>query len=235
MPKGVFVRTKIGYHLSDEHKLNISKANKGRLLSEETKKKISQTRIARGCGKGEKSPNWGKRGILSPNFGKKRPPRPFRADERVVNGIVLRRCIKCNDEKVVDNFRKRYKRNRICDTNVCKKCELAKHNEWVSTHKEQVNESQRKSGKKLKLEIMTAYGGKCNCCGESNVNFLTIDHINNDGYIHRKELEKTDGGGFYYWLRKNNFPTDNFQILCYNCNMGKYANGGVCPHKQLLT
>ena len=23
-----------------------------------------------------------------------------------------------------------------------------------------------------------------------------------------------------------------FQILCYNCNLGRSRNGGVCPHKQ---
>lgn len=23
-----------------------------------------------------------------------------------------------------------------------------------------------------------------------------------------------------------------FQLLCYNCNLGRYHNGGTCPHKD---
>ncbi len=24
---------------------------------------------------------------------------------------------------------------------------------------------------------------------------------------------------------------EGFQVLCWNCNLGKYYNGGVCPHR----
>jgi hypothetical protein len=30
---------------------------------------------------------------------------------------------------------------------------------------------------------------------------------------------------------KQGFP-DGFQTLCFNCNVGKYKNGGVCPHQS---
>jgi len=81
----------------------------------------------------------------------------------------------------------------------------------------------------LKIEIFSYYGNKCNCCGESRLPFLNIDHINGGGKKHVKEI----GGELYRWLKKNNFP-DGFQILCANCNLGKYKNG-ICPHKKLYS
>lgn len=35
----------------------------------------------------------------------------------------------------------------------------------------------------------------------------------------------------YRWLMKNKYPS-GFQVLCWNCNMGKQINGGVCPHHE---
>ena len=74
---------------------------------------------------------------------------------------------------------------------------------------------------------MNAYGGKCVCCGETIIEFLTIDHINGGGTKHRKEVV---GGRLYDWLIKNNFP-EGYQILCMNCNMAEGIFGG-CPHKR---
>ena len=77
---------------------------------------------------------------------------------------------------------------------------------------------------------MKEYGGKCVCCGEQNIYFLTIDHTYNDGNEHRKEVP---AAVLYRWLEKNGYPKDRFQILCWNCNMGKRLNNGVCPHKGI--
>jgi len=35
---------------------------------------------------------------------------------------------------------------------------------------------------KLKTMVYNHYGWLCNCCGETTPKFLTIDHVNNDGY-----------------------------------------------------
>lgn len=84
----------------------------------------------------------------------------------------------------------------------------------------------KQSMDRLKLEVLDAYGGReCVCCGETIVEFLTIDHINGDGGKHRKEVN----GSMYIWLRKNNYP-EGFQVLCMNCNFGKRLSG-ICPHK----
>ena len=87
----------------------------------------------------------------------------------------------------------------------------------------------KKERDKLKSDVLNAYGGKCNCCSESNHIFLSIDHIKGQGTKHRNKI----GGNtnlLYRWLRKNNYPKD-FQVLCFNCNRAKHFNG-ICPHQS---
>ena len=84
---------------------------------------------------------------------------------------------------------------------------------------------------KLKREVIAAYGGKCQCCGETEPAFLTIDHVNDDGASHRKAIGRAR---VYHWLKKHGYPKDGFQLLCFNCNCGRRVNGGVCPHISAL-
>jgi len=77
--------------------------------------------------------------------------------------------------------------------------------------------------------VFNHYGRNCVCCYESTFELLTIDHINNDGKEHRKQLNNEGGEHFYRWLIKNNFP-EGFQTLCWNCNVGKRLGRGICPH-----
>ena len=73
---------------------------------------------------------------------------------------------------------------------------------------------------KLKLEILQHYSkdNKCACCGEDHIEFLTIDHKNNNGKSERKKYGY--GVHFYRWLKSNNFPPF-YQVLCMNCNFIK--------------
>jgi hypothetical protein len=75
------------------------------------------------------------------------------------------------------------------------------------------------------------YGKICNCCGQSDPRFLTLDHVNNDGAEHRKTLSSDTIPAYYEAVKKHR--PDLYQILCYNCNMGRAANKGLCPHKDL--
>jgi|SRR5215831_682854 len=81
---------------------------------------------------------------------------------------------------------------------------------------------------KKKLKFVSMYGGMCACCGLDDPRFLTLDHIKNDGKGHREELYMIQ----IYRDALNSYQPDRYQILCFNCNMGKGANGGVCPHKE---
>ena len=84
--------------------------------------------------------------------------------------------------------------------------------------------------RRLRLAALVFYGGevpRCGCCGESEVKFLGIDHIEGGGNEHRKEM--TQGGlHIYLWLRRNGYP-EGFQVLCHNCNLSK-GYYGECPH-----
>lgn len=99
----------------------------------------------------------------------------------------------------------------------------------------QATESRKRWKKKLKKDVFDYYGGKCVCCGEDKIEFLTIDHINGGGAEHRKRVTGKRVGGivFYLWLRKNKYPNDPpLQLLCWNCNCSK-GYYGYCPHERL--
>lgn len=109
----------------------------------------------------------------------------------------------------------------------------------------------RRYARSLRREIINAYGAICVCCGETRFGFLTLDHIHNNGTLHRKSLRargkprlawrKKEGfvGGYgslplYNDLKRRGFPKDECRCLCYNCNMGRhrnFENPGICPHE----
>jgi predicted HNH restriction endonuclease len=89
---------------------------------------------------------------------------------------------------------------------------------------------QRKRNSDLRNEMITAYGSRCACCGEAEIMFLDLDHVQNNGNHHRREFGNQVQ--ILLWLRENGWPKEDFQLLCCNCNQGKARNGGVCPHKQ---
>lgn len=97
---------------------------------------------------------------------------------------------------------------------------------WREKNKEKVFQYQQK----IRLEILNHYSKtplpSCACCSERNIEFLTLDHIYNNGAEERKN--GLEGRNLFYYLRKNNFP-DGYQVLCMNCNWAK-AKYGYCPH-----
>jgi hypothetical protein len=102
--------------------------------------------------------------------------------------------------------------------------------EWRANNRERALEAQRKVNSDRKRRVYDAYGGfRCACCGETEEAFLSIDHVNNDGAEHRRQVDRRS---MYKWLEKEGFPS-GYQVLCMNCNFGKARNGGVCPHETL--
>lgn len=84
-----------------------------------------------------------------------------------------------------------------------------------------------------KKQIFDHYGWKCNCCGETTPQFLTIDHVENDGYKDKnKNGKRLSGMNLYLRIFKENFSS-RYQILCMNCNHGKNMNNGICPHQSI--
>lgn len=86
--------------------------------------------------------------------------------------------------------------------------------------------------RKLRFEVLKHYSKdvpECACCGEKIIEFLTIEHIENNGADHRKTIFPTQ---LPLWLIKNHFPK-GFGVLCLNCNCAK-GFFGICPHQKLV-
>jgi hypothetical protein len=103
-------------------------------------------------------------------------------------------------------------------------------NAWRIRTRERNNETNRKNVQKIRIEVLQHYGGKCTCCGETELKFLTLDHINGGGNEHRRKIGIHSGSLFYRWVRSHNYP-DYLQVLCHNCNQAKCFYG-ECPHKS---
>lgn len=162
---------------------------------------------------------------------------------------MSRTCPRCGE---TDQLKfGRHKRAKDGLYPVCKKCNCAAvkrcyHNNpqpridyaaaWHKAnraHSQEIkNDSQRRLRAEAKKLAFDHYGNKCACCGETELVFLQIDHVNNDGAVHRKGSGGLRGASICQWLIKKNFP-EGFQILCRNCNFSKPRNGGVCVHQGI--
>lgn len=73
----------------------------------------------------------------------------------------------------------------------------------------------------LKLEVYTAYGGKCRSCGDSRLDHLCIDHVNDDGYLDRFPSGKRRCGvDLLKRIKREGYP-ESYQLLCLGCNLAK--------------
>lgn len=89
--------------------------------------------------------------------------------------------------------------------------------------------------RRLRLETLKAYGGKCACCGSTYYRHLEIDHVHGDGAAERRELNAratTRGQGgqhrLFKILRDRGYPKGDYQVLCRSCNFAK-GQGEACP------
>lgn len=95
--------------------------------------------------------------------------------------------------------------------------------------KQMARESCSRRNRKLKQEWLEAYGGKCECCGESIVEFMSVEHRKGGGIAHRREVGF--GPRLLNWLKKRGWPKKDFGCLCMNCNFAKgHSRNGECPH-----
>ena len=125
------------------------------------------------------------------------------------------------------------------DRKLCSVCrEKSRRNmaEQRRRHPQQTVDSRINSRRRLNKKVIDHYGGKCVCCSESTLVFLTLDHKENDGAEHRRQLSSSAGSrmssySFYAWVRDSNYPID-LQVLCWNCQWGKQKNG-ICPHQEV--
>jgi hypothetical protein len=114
---------------------------------------------------------------------------------------------------------------------VCSRCRQAKPRSEFGKHAQAKSgicqcikcrrEAARQSLERLKIKTFAQYGGACVCCGISDIDVLTIDHIDQQGAAHKRALKLASGGNTYRWLRDNGYP-EGFRLLCFNCNVKAY-------------
>lgn len=80
---------------------------------------------------------------------------------------------------------------------------------------------------KTRRAIIKAYGGRCECCGETTYEFLAIDHKDGGGTKERK----LKGSVTIREITLKELPS-TLRVLCHNCNSAK-GFYGYCPHEKL--
>lgn len=138
---------------------------------------------------------------------------------------TIHHCKQCIRDKATDWYKNNTVRHKL------------NSKKWVKNNPKErkliVNKSNKITRDTKKQLVISHYSkgtNKCACCGEDEIAFLTIDHINGGGNVQRKTTGS--GSSFYWWLVKNNFPK-GYQVLCYNCNCGRAkTKDGICPHKH---
>lgn len=113
---------------------------------------------------------------------------------------------------------------------LCSRCvSKEQYDQDPETARRQSRESQARTRKRLRDELIAAYGGRCVCtnCPEGNPAFLTLEHIGGTGKAHRQEV----GRHAYADLRRRGWPQEGYTLLCWNCN-AMTRNGRTCPHEE---
>lgn len=151
-------------------------------------------------------------------------------------------CTKCKKNKRPDQFYKRNDRpSGIGLMSWCKACNYAGSRqrkmpkEWHKRYSRHWNRSMKRAA------MLILCGGNdpaCACCGEREMEFLSIDHITKED--RQRDLwpngRRMSGPPIYRRIVIEG-KTDGYQVLCFNCNMAKghcnMAKGhwGTCPHK----
>jgi hypothetical protein len=145
-------------------------------------------------------------------------------------------CNACGETKPVSEFH----RDRSQPTGYKYSCKKCYNNRYVLGEENRkikarlMREYRAKSEKYLyrkrnkRVVAINALGGKCECCGEARIEFLTIDHING---LEDRIKNQRSGEGLIDRVRKEGYPKDKYRVLCYNCNcsLGFY---GYCPHQS---
>lgn len=102
---------------------------------------------------------------------------------------------------------------------------------WREKNRERSRELNAKYNRETKAAIMAMYGGACACCDEQAIEFLTLDHINNDGGQDRGNAGVGHGGYRHYKKLLREPRRSDLQILCVNCHHAKTFTG-ACPHER---
>lgn len=171
-------------------------------------------------------PNCGKEGDISlfrPSRGKGAIDRP-------------RQCLDCYQEKrkeiyaKYDKGRNAERRARWRNDPEYRRKNKEACERYREDNKDELKRRWKKRWSEKRRKLIEFYGGQCECCEESHIEFLCIDHIAGGGARERKRLGTTAYYRKLFQSMAKGVKLDGYRVLCHNCNMalGFY---GYCPHR----
>ena len=126
-------------------------------------------------------------------------------------GVYYQQCKSCQNKRI-RRFSVAPKSGVTChDCNTplpggigvyCRECPLKRGKKYRISQKEKYRKQAVDYRRRLKEDAYEHYGSECACCGEKEIAFLSIDHINGGGLRHLKEIGAKSGTSILEWLKK---------------------------------
>ena len=153
----------------------------------------------------------------------------YRESDKEKYNAIRREWYANNKEKKQKTARKWRLANRDIEKTATLKWRKANPEKWAAQLERNRIANIRLCAEK-KQEILNYYGAKCNCCGLTDIRFLTVDHVEYGKHNRMSKKERRRVGiNVYRQVIREGFPK-RFQILCMNCNWAKGVYG-KCPHE----
>jgi len=145
-------------------------------------------------------------------------------------------CSSCHVPKDPNEFVGIYKKG----ISKCWGCKEKSNDKYKIRHKEKcrqyradkkefIKEISRRYHKHIKDTFFEMYGNRCVCCGETNIEFLTIEHK-----LGQRGVKKKESSFRAYISATKEYQPDTYEVLCMNCNHAK-GKLGYCPHQMSYT
>jgi hypothetical protein len=144
-----------------------------------------------------------------------------------LSGNTTVRCDACliKSRSGLNTYRNNLNKNGLCRTGCGN--ELASNStQYCIKCLKNAGERANKYKHGVKYDVMSHYSGNsephCAVCGISNIQYLTIDHVNGRKGTYRSK-SNLYGFELYAWLKRNRYPSGH-QVLCWNHNAAKRHN-----------
>jgi len=94
---------------------------------------------------------------------------------------------------------------------------------YYNENKDKIKEHHKKYREENKIQVLEILGGcKCSLCNVTNPDYLTVDHIDETGYIDKKK--GYSGHSLRLAVTNDTYPKDklsNLRVLCWNHNLAR--------------
>ncbi len=78
--------------------------------------------------------------------------------------------------------------------------------------------SEKRGRHDMRQKALDALGGKCKVCSETRIQFLSVDHVHNDGSIEREDVSFQTLAAM---IASGKADLSRYQVLCFNHNIEK--------------